>query len=129
MPEFHLKRIYEDPEPSDGLRVLVDRLWPRGISKERAALDEWNKDLPPSPQLRTWFGHRPERFEEFAHSYRQELADSGAARDFVENHLTCDVVTLLTAAKDPEHNHGLVLQGVLTTLAAERADRQQCGSP
>ena len=74
MTVYLLKRIYEDVEDDDGYRVLVDRLWPRGVSKERAELDEWCTDVAPSTELRTWFGHRPERFDEFAARYRVELA-------------------------------------------------------
>ncbi|MGO1834474.1 probable uroporphyrin-III c-methyltransferase [Actinomycetales bacterium JB111] len=104
-----IKRVYEEAEASDGYRVLVDRLWPRGVSKERAEIDEWLKDVAPSPDLRTWFGHRPERFEEFAERYAAELDGSPALehlRELVGEH---DTVTLVIAAKDPEHNHGLVL--------------------
>ena len=104
-----IKRVYEKPGPDDGYRVLVDRLWPRGVSKEGAELDEWLKDVAPSPELRTWFGHRPERFAEFSERYAAELDGSPALahlRGLVEDH---DTVTLVLAAKDPEHNHGLVL--------------------
>jgi uncharacterized protein YeaO (DUF488 family) len=70
-----LKRAYEPPDPSDGYRVLVDRLWPRGVAKDAARLDEWARDLAPSPELRKWFGHDPERFDEFRRRYAEELAD------------------------------------------------------
>src|SRR4051794_5788525 len=68
------KRVYEPPDPDDGYRLLIDRMWPRGISRDRAALDEWARDLAPSDELRRWYGHAPERFEEFARRYRAELA-------------------------------------------------------
>ncbi|MDO5672408.1 MAG: DUF488 domain-containing protein [Actinomycetaceae bacterium] len=109
MTTFHLKRIYEDAAPEDGYRVLVDRLWPRGVSKEHAALDEWCKDVTPSPELRTWFGHRPERYAEFSQRYRHELDQSGAVQVFVQRLAKQPTVTLLIAAADPVHNHGLVL--------------------
>ena len=79
MTEFRLKRIYAEAEPGDGYRVLVDRLWPRGVSKQKAQLDEWCKDVAPSPELRTWFGHQHERFTEFAERYRAELDAQPAA--------------------------------------------------
>lgn len=73
-----VKRVYDPPAPEDGVRVLVDRLWPRGLSREKAAIDEWMKDIAPSPELRVWFGHRPERFAEFAAAYERELAEDPA---------------------------------------------------
>ena len=78
-PIIRVRRVYEEPEPDDGTRVLVDRLWPRGLSKAKAALDEWCKDVAPSAELRTWYGHDPARFEEFAGRYRLEL-DGGGQR-------------------------------------------------
>ena len=79
MSEIRIKRVYDAPAGDDGYRVLVDRLWPRGISKERAVLDDWWKDIAPSPELRKWFGHEPERFAEFAEKYRAELSTGTAA--------------------------------------------------
>ena len=79
MAEIRIKRIYDAPEAEDGFRVLIDRLWPRGISKERAALADWWKDIAPSPELRTWFGHKAEKFAEFAEKYRAELSTGTAA--------------------------------------------------
>lgn len=108
-----LKRVYDDAEKTDGLRVLVDRLWPRGISKERAAVDVWLKEVAPSTELRTEWHHNPGRFEEFAGRYRTELAGNPAVaelRDLISSHPT---VTLLYGAKDPELNHARVLQDVL----------------
>ena len=72
---FAIKRVYDPPAPGDGVRVLVDRLWPRGLAREQAAIDEWMKDIAPSPALRVWFGHRPDRFAEFAGAYERELAE------------------------------------------------------
>ena len=80
-PDVRLKRAYDPAEPGDGYRVLVDRLWPRGVSKERARLDEWARELAPSAELRTWFGHDPERFAEFERRYRAELAAHGDKLD------------------------------------------------
>lgn len=108
-----LKRIYEAPEDGDGYRVLVDRLWPRGVSKERADLDLWLKEVAPSADLRTWFGHVPDRFEEFTQRYRAELAHNPAfdqLKEIVANH---KVVTLLYAAKDETHNEAVVLADLL----------------
>ncbi len=105
-----IERIYASPTASDGYRVLVDRLWPRGVSKERAALDLWLKDVAPSSDLRRWFGHDPARFDEFADRYRSELAVNPALaqlRDIVASH---DTVTLLFGAKDETHNEAVVLQ-------------------
>lgn len=106
------KRVYEPASRGDGLRVLVDRLWPRGLSKEEARVDLWLKEIAPSPGLRTWFGHRPERFEEFAERYRRELA-SHPARDALAEltlHAARGTVTLLFAARDPVHNNAVVLK-------------------
>ncbi|WP_019537428.1 DUF488 domain-containing protein [Paenibacillus ginsengihumi] len=107
-----IKRIYEPPAPEDGIRILVDRLWPRGISKGQASIDEWMKEIAPSPELRTWFGHRPERFEEFTDKYEQELSLDPTRCGLVDR--ICELavhnnVTLVYAAKDPFHNHAVVL--------------------
>lgn len=113
MATVRVKRVYEDAARDDGYRVLVDRVWPRGISKDRAHVDEWDKEAGPSTGLRTWFGHRPERFEEFARRYREELDGSAALahlREIMSDH---DVVTLVYSAKDEEHNQAVVLAEVL----------------
>lgn len=109
-----IKRIYEEASKSDGYRVLVDRLWPRGVSKDSAQLDEWLKEVAPSPGLRTWFGHKPERFEEFSARYFDELQDNPAVsqlESIIKNH---HQVTLLYAARDPDINHAAVLREYLT---------------
>lgn len=108
-----IKRIYDDPAPADGYRVLVDRLWPRGVSRVRAALDEWAKDIAPSPDLRTWFGHDPARWDEFALRYRAELAVSPALTPFRTAAAARPRTTLLYAARDPQINHARVLCEVL----------------
>ncbi|WP_276356183.1 DUF488 domain-containing protein [Cohnella caldifontis] len=117
---FRIKRIYEPAEESDGVRVLVDRLWPRGISKERARLDEWMKDVAPSSALCAWFGHDPERFGEFRSRYEAELAEVrvrpciGRLNAWAEN----GPVTLLYGARDERHNQAVVLLEYLTGQAA-----------
>ena len=108
-----IKRIYDEPAAGDGCRVLVDRLWPRGVSKEKAALDLWLKDVAPSPDLRTWFGHKPERFEEFVAKYREELDKNPAVGELREIMKNKDV-TLLYAARDPKVNHAAVLKDYLS---------------
>lgn len=118
MDAIALKRIYEKPEASDGMRLLVDRIWPRGISKEAAQLALWMKEIAPSPELRVWFGHRPERFEPFAARYTAELADA-AARPYLERLMEWaerGKVTLLYAAKDMRHNHAVVLKRYVERL-------------
>lgn len=112
-PVIQVKRAYEKPLKKDGYRVLVDRLWPRGVEKEEAALDEWAKDLAPSVQLRTWWGHDPTMWTEFQKQYKTELKHNKAVVAFVENHEDKQVITLVYAAKDTEHNHALVLQDYL----------------
>jgi uncharacterized protein YeaO (DUF488 family) len=107
-----IKRIYEPAAPTDGTRVLVDRLWPRGIKKINAKLARWMKDVAPSTKLRVWFGHEPERFTEFAKRYKTELTGNpevGELRKLARGKL----VTLLYAAHDPKINHAIVLQSVL----------------
>lgn len=110
MTVYKIKRIYESPESDDGYRVLVDRLWPRGISKERAALDEWAKDIAPTNELRQWFGHDPEKFAEFSSRYTEELDDNSVAATLKQQWQEYPVVTLLYSAKDIEHNQAAVLQ-------------------
>lgn len=113
MNELKMKRIYELAEPTDGVRILVDRLWPRGISKERAALTCWEKEITPSPELRKWFGHEPERFATFTELYRKELDANPAGEGFlseIRDFLKEGNVTLVYAAKDPDCNHVLVLK-------------------
>lgn len=105
-----IKRIYDAPLPSDGFRVLVDRLWPRGISKQRAALSDWLGELAPSAELRKWFGHDPERWSQFRRRYRAELAQKTTLVESIRYRAVDERVTLLYAARDPAHNHALVLK-------------------
>lgn len=107
-------RIYDEPTGEDGYRVLVDRVWPRGIAKADAQLDEWLKEAAPSTELRKWFGHDPERFTEFAKSYRSELSGSEALGRLEEIASQQSTVTLLYGAKDTEHNQAVVLAELLS---------------
>ena len=106
---FVIKRVYDPAEASDGYRVLVDRLWPRGVSKERAELDLWHKEVAPSPDLRTEWHHNRERFDEFAERYRSELDANEAARALIALGDEHDRVTLLFGARDEQVNHAAVL--------------------
>jgi len=110
---FKTKRIYDEPDEEDGFRVLVDRLWPRGVSREEAQLDEWLKDVSPSPELRKWFDHVPERFDKFRKRYRKELSRNDEPVDTLIATSNEQPVTLLYAAKDEIHNHAVVLQEFL----------------
>lgn len=107
--DIAVKRVYEPTERSDGQRVLVDRLWPRGVSKAEAKLDLWLKDIAPSDELRKWFGHDPERWEEFQTRYREELKDKGEAVGELNDLLAKGKVTLLYGAHDEEHNNAVAL--------------------
>ena len=108
-----LKRVYESPSPQDGLRVLVDRLWPRGLTKEIAAVDLWVKDLAPSTELRKWFGHDPARWKQFQIRYRKELQDKSDALQLLKQKSNERTVTLVHGARDREHNEALVLKRLL----------------
>lgn len=108
-----LKRAYDDPAPGDGYRILVDRLWPRGVGKDDAALDEWMRDVAPSTDLRRWFGHDPDRFEEFADRYRHELEGSPALAQLRERCREHPRITLVYGARDGVHNHAVVLLDLL----------------
>jgi uncharacterized protein YeaO (DUF488 family) len=108
-----VKRVYEPASRMDGTRILVDRLWPRGLRKEDAAIDRWMKDLAPSAELRQWFGHKPERWSEFRERYRAEIVQHGEALTELLLLVEKRPVTLLYAAQDNEHNNAVVLQEVL----------------
>ncbi|MBP3805361.1 MAG: DUF488 domain-containing protein [Oribacterium sp.] len=112
MGSIKTKRIYEVPDVNDGIRILVDRLWPRGIKKESAEVKAWEKEIAPSNELRKWFNHDPEKYPEFRRKYMEELDASEDAEkllEFVKEHIKSDNITLLYAAKDEEHNNALVL--------------------
>jgi len=108
-----LKRVYEQPADDDGLRVLVERLWPRGVSKAAAGIDHWAKDVTPTPALRTWYGHRPERWQAFRRRYVTELAGNHAAVDALRVLCASQHVTFVFAAKDVERNGAVVLRDYL----------------
>jgi uncharacterized protein YeaO (DUF488 family) len=113
MAKISLKRAYEAAQPSDGFRVLVDRVWPRGVTKEAAAVDLWLKSVAPSAELRKWFGHKPERWDEFRTRYRAELREHDADLEELVTHADSNHLTLVFGAKDTEHNQAVVLKEVL----------------
>ena len=112
---LRVKRVYEDSEEADGERILVDRIWPRGISKEKAWPSDWRKDLAPSNDLREWFGHDPERWEEFKERYRTELEGAGKMGDIrdIAERAEEENVTLLFGARDTKHNNARALEVVV----------------
>jgi len=111
---IRIKRIYDPPEPDDGKRLLVDRLWPRGVARETARLDGWLKELAPSDELRKWFGHDPARWDEFRARYRSELQAQTGLLAGLRATAKKGTVTLLYAAKDTEHNNAVVLKELLS---------------
>lgn len=111
--KVRVKRIYEAPDPNDGTRVLVDRLWARGLTKEKAALDLWLKDIAPSTELRKWFAHDPAKWEEFQKRYQAELNENEEAVTRLREEIRKGPVTLLYGARDQEHNEALVLRDYL----------------
>ena len=123
--DIRLKRAYEPASPSDGYRVLIDRLWPRGVSKERAKLDEWEKELPPSQELREWFGHEPSRFAEFRRRYIAELRNARPRLTELRRRANDGTLTLVYSARDTEHNDAVVLAEVLRG-GLPRLDRCPC---
>ncbi len=114
-PASHLrvKRAYEPASPDDGARILIDRLWPRGLSKEKASLDEWIKEIAPSTELRQWFGHDPERWPEFQRRYKAELHQHAEELDRIRALAKKQTVTLVYSAHDEKHNDAVVLKDVL----------------
>jgi len=114
MTVIKLKRVYGDYEKSDGFRILVDRLWPRGIKKETLHYDLWAKDIAPSANLRKWFHENPDNnWEQFVFLYQRELSESEIINDFLKTIKNHDVITLLYASKSEEHNHALILKDFL----------------
>lgn len=113
MNSFRTKRIFEAPAEKDGYRVLVDRVWPRGVSKTKAALDEWARDLGPSTELRKWFGHDPKRWDEFRRRYRAELEVREDDLTRLRQHARRGRVTLLYSARDETRNQAAVIREVL----------------
>lgn len=108
-----IKRIYDVPLDKDGIRILVDRLWPRGITKEKAAIDYWYKEITPSNDLRKWFAHKEERFSEFSDMYREELKSQEEILKQINLLSHQSPITLIYAAKDPKINHAIVLKEVI----------------
>jgi uncharacterized protein YeaO (DUF488 family) len=107
---FRIKRVYELPDKHDGRRILVDRLWPRGLTKEKASIDLWLKDIAPSTELRKWFDHDPGRWEEFKERYLDELKGNSEQIQLLKQELDKGIVTLVYGAKDEEHNQAVVIQ-------------------
>lgn len=106
---LRLRRVYEAPSPADGLRILIDRLWPRGMSRAEVQADLWMKDIAPSTELRMWFSHRPDRWNEFRSRYLAELLHKTELIGMIREKARSGSVTLLHAAKDEQHNHAVVL--------------------
>ena len=115
---IRLKRAYEAPSRSDGYRVLVERLWPRGLKKIEAKIDLWLKDVAPSTELRRWFGHDPKKWDEFRQRYRKELKQKDEAINLLMSKAKAGTITLIYAARDEDHNGALVLQQFLQGVDA-----------
>ncbi|MCX6762172.1 MAG: DUF488 domain-containing protein [Candidatus Moranbacteria bacterium] len=112
--QLKLKRAYEKPEKSDGFRVLIDRLWPRGVSKEKAKVDLWLKEIAPSSKLRKWFGHDPEKWAEFQKKYRKELMEKRGGIESLKNIISKKkITTLIYSASDEKHNNAVALKKIL----------------
>jgi uncharacterized protein YeaO (DUF488 family) len=115
--ELKLKRVYEAPHKDDGTRILVDRLWPRGLTKEKAKVDLWWKEIAPSTELRKWFGHDPKKWRSFRKRYETELKDHADEIKLLKNKVKEGTVTLIYGARDQEHNEALVLKQFLERTA------------
>ena len=113
MKSINIKRVYDDKSQDDGYRVFIDRLWPRGVKKEDAHFDEWLKDLSPSTELRKWFDHDPDRFDEFRKRYKKELQEHKDDLDKLRKRAKTEKITLLYAAKDEEMNNAVVVKEIL----------------
>ncbi len=113
--DVRIKRVYDPAAPSDGIRILIDRIWPRGVTREEAHLDEWARELAPSTELRRWFGHDPARFEEFRHRYTRELAAQEQKLLELRQRGREGTLTLVYGARDTEHNDAVVLAEILRT--------------
>ena len=114
-PDVRVRRVYDDPEPDEGIRVLVDRVWPRGLTKDKARLDQWCKQVAPSTELRKWYSHDPERFEEFGRRCREELKDAERAQalQHLRELAKSGTLTLLTATKHAEISEAAVLTDLI----------------
>lgn len=120
-----IRRIYDAPTRNDGYRILVDRLWPRGVRRAEARLDEWCRDLAPSDELRHWFAHDPRRWSEFQRRYRRELANQPDAIGRLTERAGSHRLTLVYAARDREHNNAVVLRDVIDERRARRPDEKR----
>jgi uncharacterized protein YeaO (DUF488 family) len=118
MTDIRLKRVYDKPLETDGFRILVDRLWPRGVSKNNAELDEWAKEIAPSDELRKWFDHAPQRWTIFQRKYKAELKKNESWKDFMKRHKKRKRVTLLYATKEEELTHAVILKKILDKVYA-----------
>jgi len=114
MKTIKIKRVYEKPDKEDGTRILVDRLWPRGLTKEKASIDLWLKDIAPSTALRKWFGHDPDKWKEFQSRYLAELKENEAQLSLLKEQIKKGTITLIYAAKDEVHNEALFLKELLS---------------
>lgn len=114
MTNIRIKRAYEEPDREDGKRILVDRLWPRGLTKEKARVDLWLKDVAPSTELRKWFAHDPGKWEEFRSRYLEELKRNKVELSLLRQEAATGTVTLVYGAKDQRHNEAVILQRLLT---------------
>jgi uncharacterized protein YeaO (DUF488 family) len=114
MANIRIKRAYEEPDGEDGRRILVDRLWPRGLTKEKAKIDLWLKDVAPSTELRKWFAHDPDKWAEFQSRYREELKRNKEQLSLLRQEVAKGTVTLVYGAKDQQHNEAVILQKLLT---------------
>ena len=115
MTNIRIKRAYEEPDAEDGTRILVDRLWPRGLTKEKARVDLWLKDVAPSTELRKWFAHDPTKWAGFRSRYREELKKNKEQLSLLRQEAAKGTVTLVYGAKDQQHNEAVILQRLLTT--------------
>ncbi|MCL7998958.1 DUF488 domain-containing protein [Brucella sp. 21LCYQ03] len=120
MVNIKIKRVYETPESEDGFRVLVDRVWPRGMNKEKAAIDLWAKDVAPTTKLRKWFGHDPEKWGDFKVKYVDELRENAeTVRELLQSS-NGKIITLLYGAKDEQHNQAIVLRDFIVLISLNR---------
>ncbi len=127
--DVRVKRIYEDPSPEDGARILVDRLWPRGVSKTRAALDMWMREIGPSDELRKWFGHDASRWDEFVKRYAAELDGSRELVEELETRVRGGRVTLVYSARDENHNQAVALETYLRNRWSMRSNGDTSSTP
>src|SRR5215212_11777756 len=118
--DVRTKRVYDPAEPADGHRVLIDHLWPRGVTRERARLDSWVRELAPSDELRKWFDHDPERFDEFRSRYREELAAQPERVEDLRRRAAGGTLTIVYAARDREHNNAVVLAQLVREACGQR---------